>query len=116
VTTNCLLVCENDFLVAGVKALLAGQSELEINAIGIDSEAELTRTIQTYHPDVVILDEGLHVLTQAQVRELCRRIPALQLIVVNHLDNVMRVFQGSWFAESQVQELGQIITNHKLHS
>lgn len=115
-TTKCLLVCEDEFLVAGVKALLAGQTELEIDAVGIDSEAELAQTIQTLHPDVVILDEGLHVLTQAQVRELCRRTPTLRLIVVNHLDNVLRVFQGSWFAEAQVQELGQIITNHKLHS
>lgn len=115
-TTKCLLVCENDFLVAGVKALLADQSGLEINTVGAKSAMEVLQSIETLHPDVAILDEGLHPLSPTQLRELRRRLPNLRLIVLNHLDNVLRVFQGSWSAESHVRDLGKVITNHIPHS
>lgn len=111
-TTNCLLVCENDFLVAGVKALLVEQTELEINTVGADSEVELDQFIETLHPDVVILDEGLHLVTPDHLRELRESQPHLRLIILNQVDNVLCVYQGSWFGKSQVQDLGKVINIH----
>jgi DNA-binding NarL/FixJ family response regulator len=116
VTTKCLLVCDNDFLVAGVRALLAKQTELEIDTVYADSEMELVKTIETSHPDVVILDEGFYTVQPAELRELRGRLPNLLLIILNQVDDVLQVFQGSLFEESQGQDLGKIIIDHELHS
>ena len=115
-TTKCLLVCENDFLVAGVKAFLADQTELEINTVRAKSGMEVFQAIETLHPEVVIVDEGLHALPPTLLSEMRRRLPNLRLIVLNHEDNVLRIYRGSWSAESQVQDLGKVITNHLPHS
>ena len=115
-TTQCLLVCENGVMVAGVKAVLAEQTELEIHTISTNIEMKLAQTIETLHPDTVIVDEEVCITLPAQLWKLLTSLPDLQVIIFNQNDNVLHIRLNKMSRESHVRKLGKIIRNHKSHS
>jgi DNA-binding NarL/FixJ family response regulator len=110
--TKCLLVCENDVLVAGVRLLLAEQNELEVYTIGANIEAELAQTLETLHPDTVILDEEVRSALSDQLWTLLMSRPDLQVIAFNQNNNTLHVHQNDRTAEAHVRNLGEVIRNH----
>ncbi|MFL7869627.1 MAG: hypothetical protein AB8I58_12410 [Anaerolineales bacterium] len=114
--TKCLLVCENDVLVAGVRLLLAEQNELEVYVIGTNIEAELAQTLETLHPDMVILDEEVRSAFSDQLWQLIMSRSDLLVIIFNQNDNVLHIQQNEQPAEAHVRNLGEVIRNYSAHS
>jgi len=115
VTTKCLLVCENDILVAGVKAFLTDQIELEIYTINANIAAELTQTIETRRPNVVMMDDDIRPTLPNQIWQSLISLPNLQVIIFSLKDNLLHIHQDQWSEKARVQDLGKIIRNHQSH-
>jgi DNA-binding NarL/FixJ family response regulator len=115
-TTKCLLVCKNDFMAAGVKALLAEQTDLELTMIGAFSEKELAQVIEKLQPDTVILDEEVCEVLPADSWRLLREVNDLQVIIFNQKNNVLRMYQNEWSGKARVQDLGTVIRSRGSHS
>lgn len=115
-TTKCLLICEKDILVAGVKALLANQAELEIFTINSFTEMELMQTIETLHPNVVIIEDDIRPMPPNQTWNLLMSLPNLQVIIFNQNDNLLRIHQNKWSKNAHIHDLGKVIHKHKSNS
>ena len=115
-STKCLLVCENDVLVAGVKLLLAEQSELEVHTIDANIEESLAQTFETLHPDTVILDEEVRSTLSDQLWKLLASQRDQLVIIFNQNDNVLNIQQNERLGEAHVRNLGEVIRNHSSNS
>jgi DNA-binding NarL/FixJ family response regulator len=109
VTTYCLLASKNEFIVAGVRALVAADTVVNVRALDVMDTADLVRAVAASRPDVLILDEGIQSMSAAALQRLRRSIPGVRVIILNHEENVLRVYQGTWFKEAPIQSLAKVI-------
>lgn len=114
-TTFCLLASANEFIVAGVKALLAEDTDVEVRAIGVTVKADLVQAVAVLHPDVLILDEGIRTMPPAPLQRFLRSVPGVRVIILNHEDNELRVYQGMWSEEAPIQELAKVVHKQQPH-
>jgi len=96
-------------MIAGIKSLLAIYTDVAVQSIGSIMDGELVKTIKKFHPDVLILDEGLRIIPRTLLQKLFITPLNLQVFVVNQEDNVMRIYQGKWFKVALAKDLGKLI-------
>lgn len=77
-----LLVDDHSIVRAGLRAVLAGDSSLDVIAEA-GTAAEALRRVEQYRPDVVLMDVRLPDQSGiAATREICRRWPATQVLML----------------------------------
>jgi DNA-binding NarL/FixJ family response regulator len=115
VSTKCLVVCDNELMIVGLRALLAKQVALEVFSLSDHIGEEMAQTMTALHPDVVLVDEDMGSASPAELLKALRLQPGLRVIVFNERDNQLTVYHDMQFEIGQVQNLVDVILNHSFH-
>ena len=109
--TRCLLVSENDLITAGVRNALAPFTDLVVYSYAINTKEGIQRVTKDIQPDVIILDEHTHIAQFAGFLQLLKYLTQLRIVLINHEDNSLNVYQGKHFEVLEASDLGYILRN-----
>ncbi len=109
--TRCLLVSDNDLISAGVRSVLAPYADLVIYSLVAATDAEIIRATEVMQPDAIILDQRTSKVLVSKVIQLLTGQTHLRIVLINHEDNFLHVYQGQRFGVFQVTDLGSILCN-----
>jgi DNA-binding NarL/FixJ family response regulator len=115
-TAKCLLVCENDVMTAGVKFLLAEQTDLEVHVIEASIEKEIAQAVNRLHPVTVIVDAEVRKTLPAELWKMLMNVPDLQVIIFNQINNMLLIHQNAWSGQALVQDMGTVVRSFGSHS
>ena len=100
-----LVIYSDHLLAAGVESLLTRQGNLTVMSASIHRRNLLTREIERFQPDVVVLDESLQFTDFPQLLELLKDYPKLRVIVVDTVDNIMHIYDKHQIAVTHGNDL-----------
>jgi len=88
-----VLIVENQTLLgAGVHSLVGDETGLEVRGVSPHDRAELIRDIQSFQPDIVILNKASQLMAPLNLLAALEDHSRLQLIVVSADDNRVCIY------------------------
>ena len=88
-----VLIVQNELLLgAGLQALLAHETDLEVIGISPHDQAELAQDIRQIRPDIVFLDEDSYLVDAGELLILLQDLPKLRVMVINTNDNLLHIY------------------------
>ena len=88
-----LVIFDEPILKAGVESLLSREVDLEILSTTLVNGDQLCDQLNSYCPEVVILDEKLESARISNVIDLLNRYPSIRVLVVNLRDNRLHIYE-----------------------
>jgi hypothetical protein len=105
--TTVVLICQgNSVLDLGIlSALEAAQGWIKVHTVP-DNIAKLLKSIETTHPDVVILSQGLQIARQVLYKDMLETIPPIRILTICAESNHVCINQNQVV---QIQKASDII-------
>lgn len=114
-----VLADDHEVVRKGVRSALASESNLEVVADTADG-FELTKIVETYHPDIVVMDFVMPHGGTNLIKELSTKFPETKIIVFSFYDNEIYVAsslengaKAYVLKESNIEELVRAIREVK---
>ena len=106
-----VLVVHNDSPIsAGVESILSHQDSLVIEGFTPANKMDLSRQIERFKPDVVVLDTSLPFSTLSRLLKLLSKCPLIRVIVLNIEDNQVQVYDKHQVWVESASDLVAIIS------
>jgi hypothetical protein len=104
-----LIFQSQSLLGAGIESLLKKNTELDVHGIKVNDEIDLVREIQTYKPNVIILEEFGPIRDKVVLQELFDYSPDIRVIGVSTRKGQVQVYDKNQFAISDLNDFAGII-------
>lgn len=114
-STKCLVVCDNELMIAGIEALLARQVSMDVYSLSNHIDEEMAQTVKTMHPDVILLDEDLRETSPVELLKMLKRLPNMQVIVFNERNNKLLVYRDMQLEVRHMRNLADVILGSSHH-
>lgn len=85
-----LVVINKLLLRVGLESLLAGEQDLHVKSIQFKNETALAEEIQRFAPDVVLVDENVGLLNNANILGKLLDFPNIRVLIVYSRENRMQ--------------------------
>lgn len=104
-----VLVLENEFLLnAGLRSLLSKEEDLEVMAAKFTGQTEIFQIIDTFQPDVVVMEEEL-VENGGMLVTSMKGHPNLKAIVVHWENNQIEIYESQKVVIRELQDFLSVI-------
>ena len=105
-----VLIVENQTLLgAGVHSLVGDETGLEVRGISPHDHTELIRDIESFQPDIVILNKVSQLMAPLNLLAALENHTQLQLIVVSADDNRVCIYDKRQLLVKRAADLVDII-------
>jgi hypothetical protein len=101
-----VLIVENSRLLGvGVQSLLSGEPDLDVIRISPKDRTELIQAIERFRPEVVVVDEAMHLAGTARLLTFLEVWPELRVVVLSANSNLVRLYHKQRILVTQVSDL-----------
>lgn len=105
-----VLVATHEMLLgAGIESLLLRQKELDLVGITPGSSADLIKKITRLKPEIVILDEGMYLVSAKELLTFLNDWPEMRLVVVSANENRVQVYNKRQIRVTQSMDLVEMM-------
>lgn len=104
-----LVIDSESVLSAAIKHLLGQETGLTVHSSRVESKRALAREVERRKPDVLILDEVVDAMKEAELAQLLALQPQLDVIVVNFQDNLIKRYKREEILMKDSKSLADII-------
>ena len=88
-----LVIRSNQLLAVGVESLILQKNNMIVMSAAFDDVQAIRTEIESFHPDVLILDDSLKILDLPALFGLIKEFANLRVVVVNVEANELHVYE-----------------------
>lgn len=110
-TIKCLIVCANELFGVAVENLCKTQSDLKVVNLTPLSNNGLAQELERYHPNVLILDEGIDLNSPTGLYSFLESFPELRVIKLNTQVNLLQVYKKQDVLVTKTSDLLSVVRN-----
>lgn len=104
-----LVVIGESYIGKGVESLLSRRPDLNVDSFPYLDGISLSSQIESYQPNVIILDEGLLSSKRIDLSSLLMGYPKMRILVLGIQDNRLNVFDHQELIVSHSNDLVSVI-------
>lgn len=87
-----LVICDGLIIGSGIESILSREDDLILMHNVLTTERALKKEIESFTPDVIIIDENLKIWDLSRLLSLLKRVPAVRLMILALNENRVQIF------------------------
>jgi len=86
-----LVICEGLLIGSGIESILSREDDLLLMHNVLTTEPALKKEIESFRPDVIIIDENLNIWDLSRLLRFLKRVPAVRLMILAVHENRVQI-------------------------
>lgn len=99
-----LVICEGLLIGSGIESILSREDDLLLMHNVLTTEPALNKEIETFRPDVIIIDENLKIWDLSRLLRFLKRVPTVRLMILAVHENRVQIIDKQDVLISQLAD------------
>jgi hypothetical protein len=99
-----LVICEGLLIGSGIESILSREDDLLLMHNVLTTEPALNKEIESFRPDVIIIDENLKIWDLSRLLSFLKRVPTVRLMILAVHENRVQIFDKQDVLISQLAD------------